>query len=152
MQMLSPPTTEEKLTPRENMVIKRSNGISAKQYLTLYQLVGQCSRWPKRDLLEIENILQNPQIDVILLYLEEKIVGLAELDRRQFPDIEIKYFGLLPEFIGQGLGSFFVDRIFRFGWNYTPNRLWGHIVDCDHPNAINTYERAGAHIYKQEIQ
>ena len=126
--------------------------MDALTYLSLYEKIGQSSRWPKRNIIEIENILYDTEVDIVLLYLDEEIIGLCELSRHKLPDIEMKYFGLLPHFIGQKLRSFFLDQILRFCWTYRPNRIWWHVVDCDHPNAINTYKRARAHIYKQEEQ
>ena len=39
--------------------------------------------------------------------------GYAELDRREPPDVQLAYFGLMPEFIGKGLGGFFLDWAVR---------------------------------------
>ena len=72
--------------------------------------------------------------------------GYAELDRRAPPDIEIGYFGLMPEFIGQGLGGYLLDWAIHHAWRMQPRRLWLHTCDLDHPGALG-YQRSGFRIY-----
>ena len=43
-----------------------------------------------------------------MLYVHGTPAGYVEFDKRRMPDIEIAYFGLMPEFIGKGLGGYFI--------------------------------------------
>jgi len=45
------------------------------------------------------------------------------LDRRIEGEIELVQFGLVPEFIGQGLGRYFVQWTIDKAWSYSPKRL-----------------------------
>lgn len=152
MEMTTPLIKEKRSAPCKDAAIKNATNISATQYLDLYRQVGTAFRWAERHIVEIESVVQDPEIDVLLLCCDETIAGLCELDRHQFPEIEIKYFGLLPIFIGKGLGSFFLSEVIRTAWSYNPTRLWLHTDEWDHPNAINTYQRNGFHIYKQQAE
>jgi GNAT superfamily N-acetyltransferase len=77
--------------------------------------------------------------------------GLAELDRRDPPDIELAYFGVLPEFISQGLGRFLLDWAIRHAWRQRPARFWVHTCDLDHPRALPLYQKAGFRIYDRQM-
>lgn len=59
-------------------------------------------------------------------------------------DVEIVYFGLLPEFAGRGLGGWFLSEVCRIAWNVPGcRRVWLHTCDDDSPAAIPNYEARG---------
>ena len=84
--------------------------------------------------------------------LADLLAHLAELDRRQEEEIELAYFGLLPDFIGKGLGSYLLDWAVETAWAHNPIRLWVHTCDFDHPGAFAVYQRAGFAPYEQEVE
>ena len=55
----------------------------------------------------------------------------------------IAYFGLVPEFIGRGLGRFFLDWAVDRAWDLGHARVRVQTCDLDHPAALPNYERAG---------
>ena len=65
-------------------------------------------------------------------------------------DIEIAYFGLLPEFIGRGLGGALLTSAIENAWAWapTPARVWVHTCNRDHANALANYQTRGFKIYK----
>ena len=58
-------------------------------------------------------------------------------------------FGLMAEFIGQGLGTWFLQRTIDMVWSYQPRRFWLHTCSLDHPAALTLYEKAGFVQFKQ---
>jgi GNAT superfamily N-acetyltransferase len=78
--------------------------------------------------------------------------GFAELDRRIEGEIEVVQFGLLQEFIGQGLGRYFLQWTIDKAWSYQPRRFWLHTDSKDHPAALPNYLKAGFEIYKEELK
>lgn len=44
-------------------------------------------------------------------------VGYAELERQGGGDVELRYFGLLPVFIGRGLGATVLTRMVEIAWS-----------------------------------
>jgi GNAT superfamily N-acetyltransferase len=62
------------------------------------------------------------------------------------------HFGLMPEFIGQGLGRYFLRWAIGRAWSYGPRRFWLHTDTKDHPAALPNYLKAGFDIYKEEVQ
>jgi hypothetical protein len=61
-------------------------------------------------------------------------------------------FGLIREFIGQGLGKYFLQWTIDKAWSYSPKRFWLHTCTKDHPAALPNYLKAGFAIYKEEVK
>ena len=78
--------------------------------------------------------------------------GYAALDRRIEGEIELMQFGLMPEFIGQGLGQYFLQWTIDKAWSYRPRRFWLHTCTKDHPAALPNYLKAGFAVYKEEMK
>ena len=62
--------------------------------------------------------------------------GFAELDFRGLPSAELLHFGLIPEFIGQGLGPRLLQHTIEAAWARATERFWLHTCSLDHPKAI----------------
>lgn len=109
--------------------------------------------WYERNLLsddELEQIVSHSAIKIYVLYVDGVPAGFAELDCHDKTNIELAYFGLIPEFIGRGLGQFFLDWAVDKAWSYEPKRLFVHSCNFDHPKAIATYQKAGFKPYEQQ--
>src|SRR5271156_1805900 len=89
-------------------------------YRFLYDAVGRDYDWTSRKKLsdaELAALLHDPRLDVHVLTADGVPAGFAELDRRIEGEIELVYFGLLPEFIGQGLGKYFLQWTIDKAWS-----------------------------------
>jgi GNAT superfamily N-acetyltransferase len=64
--------------------------------------------------------------------------------------VELAYFGLLPSFIGRGLGTELLAAAIDRAWQLRPGRVWVHTCTLDHPRALQTYQSRGFEIYKSE--
>jgi GNAT superfamily N-acetyltransferase len=103
--------------------------------------------------MDDEALTQNicdPMVEVNVLWVEGVPAGLMELDRRPELEIELFYFGLIPDFIGKGLGRFALDWVVDRAWSHRPSRFWVHTCDLDHPNALSVYQKAGFAIYDRQ--
>jgi len=69
---------------------------------------------------------------------------------RHDEEVEIAYFGLLPEFIGRGLGGALLTSAIdnAWAWSPAPLRIWVHTCNRDHPSALANYQSRGFKIYK----
>jgi GNAT superfamily N-acetyltransferase len=117
--------------------------------------VGRDYDWTSRKKLsdaELAALLNDPRLEVHVLMAEGVPAGFAELDRRIDGEIELVQFGLMPEFIGQGLGRFFLQWTIDKAWSYQPRRFWLHTCTKDHPAALPNYLKAGFAIYKEEVK
>ena len=82
--------------------------------------------------------------------LELRIGFEFDVDRRQQDEVELVQFGLMSDFIGQGLGKWFLQWTIDKAWSYEPKRFWLHTCTLDHPAAVPTYKKAGFVQFKEE--
>jgi hypothetical protein len=70
--------------------------------------------------------------------------GYAEFNRKNLPVMAIAYFGLMPDFIGRGLGKYFLNWAVDHAWSYDGvERVTVDTCSLDHPRALSSYQRAG---------
>ncbi len=153
LQMLAPPPPWRGGTRNEATAILRAHHCTVSFYRYLYNTVGEAWLWyDRRGLSDIElsRIIDNEQVEIYVLYLAGTPAGYGELDRRQEGEVELAYFGLIPEFIGRGLGPYFLHWLQDTAWSGNPERLWVHTCNFDHPGAMAVYQRAGFSPVRQE--
>lgn len=153
LQMLAP-SRETAKPPRDGLSIIHAKAPTVAYYRFLYGTVGKDWDWTSRKKLSdagLAAILHDPRNEVHALLVDGVPAGFVELDRRVEAEIEISQFGLIPEFIGQGLGRYFLRWAVARAWSYSPRRLWLHTCTNDHPAALPNYLKAGFAIYKEEI-
>lgn len=153
LEMLSPPDAPAFHAPPAKLALLRLERPSVGFYLYLYDAVGRDWTWVNRKHMgesELSAIIQDDRVEVYVLYVGGVPAGYAELDRRQEPDIELAYFGLIPEFIGRGFGRYFLDWAIRQAWSYGPERLWVNTCTEDHHRALPLYQKLGFQAYAQE--
>ncbi|MBL8799588.1 MAG: GNAT family N-acetyltransferase [Planctomycetia bacterium] len=152
LEMLAPPSFTVP-PPRDGLLFIHAHRPTVAYYRFFYDVVGERWHWTGRKKLsdaEIAAILNDPKVEMHVMYCDGVPAGFAELDRRQEGQVEIVQFGLLPDFIGKGLGKFFLHWTVDKAWSYQPQRLWLHTCSLDHPAALPNYLKAGFTIYKEE--
>lgn len=140
--------------PRAGLTVMQARRCSVRFYRFLYDAVGRDYHWLSRRKLsdsQLAAILDDPRDEVHVLYVEGTPAGFVELDRRIENEVEIVQFGLMPEFIGQGLGKYFLGWTMQQAWSYGPRRVWLHTCSLDHPAALPNYQNAGFKLYRKEI-
>jgi GNAT superfamily N-acetyltransferase len=141
--------------PRPDLSIIHAKKPTLAYYRWLYDTVGGEYEWTSRKELtdeELRAIIQDPRVEVQVLMVDGVPAGFAELDRRVDGEIELTQFGLTADFIGQGLGKYFIQWVIDRAWSYTPRRFWLHTDTKDHPNALPNYLKAGFVVYKEETK
>ena len=154
LEMNAAPAQPPQPVSRQGLEIRRARPPTVSFYRYLYAAVGEPWTWTVRRWLsdgELAAVLNDPRVEVNVLWVEGVPAGYAELDRRAPPDIELAYFGLMPEFIGQGLGGYLLDWAIHHAWRARPRRLWLHTCDLDHPRALGFYQSQGFRIYDRRI-
>lgn len=139
--------------PRDGLTVLHAQQPSVPSYRFLYDAVGKEYNWLSRRKLsddELATILNDPQNEVHVLHVDGSPAGFAELDRRQGNEVELVQFGLMRDFIGQGLGTWFLQWTIDKVWSYEPMRFWLHTCTLDHPAAVPTYKKAGFVQFKEE--
>ena len=141
--------------PREGLVVVHAKKPSVTYYRFLYDGVGRDYGWPRLQKLseaELAALLNDPRIEVHVLTADGVPAGFAELDRRVEGEIELVQFGLMTEFIGQGLGRYFLQWTIDRAWSYGPRRFWLHTCTKDHPAALPNYLKAGFAVFEEEVK
>jgi GNAT superfamily N-acetyltransferase len=91
-------------------------------------------------------------VETWLAWLNGTPVGYAELEARG-REVELAYLGLLPAFIGRGIGSRLLDAVLRRAWALPAagaTRVHVHTCSLDGPAALAAYERRGLRRYREE--
>lgn len=134
--------------------LERISGDLAR-YRSLYARIGEPWLWFSRTILPDERlraIIGHPGVEAMVLMVEGRDVGLAELDRRHPGECELSFFGLVPEFCGKGIGSALMDEAIRRSFARPIRRLWLHTCTLDHPAAMSFYLKAGFRPYRRAIE
>ncbi len=93
-----------------------------------------------------------------LIILKDETVGVANVEPQSGGDVEITAFGLLPEYVGRGLGGHALTLAIRQAWDseamksLAVQRVWLHTCSFDHPNALRNYQRRGLSVYRVEVE
>ena len=91
-----------------------------------------------------------PELRAFAAYYGDALAGYYELRQDGEGGVEIAYFGLLPEFIGSGLGGALLTSAIEEAWKMLPKRVWVHTCNRDHPQALANYQARGMIVYKSE--
>ena len=153
LEMTKPPKRAQVLHRGEKLALMRAEKPTVSFYRYLYNTVGGPWLWFERRLLKddaLKEIIHDPEVEIFVLYVAGVPAGFAELDLRTDDDVELAYFGLIPDFIGRGLGHYFLDWSVDEAWTKRRSRVWVHTCNLDHPAAIAVYQRAGFVPYDQE--
>jgi len=127
----------------------------------LYQLVGEAWQWTDKlawSDQQWRELVESPDHQTWVAYFKGAVLGYFELNRAG-NDVEILYFGLAPQFIGQGMGGYLLSKAIDAAWHWTSStslsevdRVWVHTCSLDHPSALVNYEARGFNVYKTEIE
>ena len=114
-------------------------------YRYLYDTIGRALHWIDRRALgddKLRALIHDKGIDIFVLYVGGVPAGFYEIDHRT-DDIELKYFGLIDEFRGRGIGRWLLAEAIATCWSYAPRRV--HVETCtlDSPAALHLYQRLG---------
>jgi len=122
-------------------------------YRYLYETVGSPYLWwERRELVDdaLAAIIHDERVELQVLQVDGVPAGFAELDRRHSGDLRLAYFGLIPDFIGQGLGLPFLGRVMELAWKDDEvERVTVHACSTDHPRALLVYQRVGFTVYDE---
>jgi GNAT superfamily N-acetyltransferase len=156
LEMREPPTTPRIPAPHAKLALMRVENCTVSFYRYLYETVGTPWLWYQRRLFTDAALaaeLAKPTTEIFTLYVGGLPAGYFELDAARPHETELCYFGLIPEFIGRGLGPFLLRAAIDRAWSRPIKRLWVHTRTFDHPKALGHYQRAGFVVYaRQELR
>jgi len=147
LEMTAAPRTYPSIQTKSKLAIMRVPEIPLPFYRFLYGEIGKTHYWYLRNHLsdhELAAILHSQSTQISVLYHDGAPAGFAELNLYKMPDtIELVYFGLCPQYIGRGLGKWFLGQVVRSAWEESPKRLMVSTDTLDHSNALPVYQKMG---------
>jgi GNAT superfamily N-acetyltransferase len=157
LEMLNRPTRPSPHPPSSvRTALIRAEPPTVSFYRYLYNTVGGDWTWVSRRLMgdqELRRHIADPKVEIYVLYIDGAPAGYGEIDRREGGGVvELAYFGLMPDFIGRGVGRYLLETVVDIAWTGPTQRLWVHTCDLDHPRAIGTYQKAGFQPFDQWVE
>jgi GNAT superfamily N-acetyltransferase len=125
-------------------------------YRYLYDTVGAPYVWWLRRAMpdaELAAQLHDPRVSIHVLYLDGEPVGFCELDARavfgRTQDVNLSYFGLMPQAVGRGMGYAFLRHAVDMVWAGGAQGMTVNTCTADHPRALPSYLRAGFRVVRR---
>ncbi|HNY79894.1 MAG: GNAT family N-acetyltransferase [Sedimentisphaerales bacterium] len=118
----------------------------------LYEYVGRDWKWIDRLVWSDQRWREYAAADNLRTFVacrQGSLVGYYEL-QQQGESVEIRIFGLTPEFLGQGHGGALLDHAIDTAFAWGARRVWVHTCTNDHPRALDNYLKSGFKVFKIE--
>lgn len=154
LEMTDPSALDGAPAPDAGAIVERADGAPPSLWRYLYTEVGRPYHWVDRLAWtddEVAAYLSDPALELWVLRVNGEAGGYFELLRHADGAVEIAYFGLLPAFVGRGLGKFLLTQAVQRAWARGAARVWLHTSSLDHSSALPNYLARGFSIWKQEI-
>jgi len=139
---------------RDDLELRQAKIPSPQLNRFFYTAVGADWHWVDRlpwTLDQWQQYAARPELETWVLDVSGTPAGYFELNGEPGSDIEIASFGLIPQFLGQGLGAYLLTEATRRAWEKKATRVWVHTSSLDHPNALLNYLARGFRLFKQEV-
>jgi GNAT superfamily N-acetyltransferase len=137
----------------DSLIFIEQGDCSVELFRSLYLEVGRNYHWIDRLPWTDEQIadhLRQPEISFWLMTYNNETAGYFELRKCADGSIEIAYFGLLPSFLGRGLGKHLLTCATEQAWADGANRVWLHTCTLDDKAAMPNYLKRGFKPFKTE--
>lgn len=146
LEQTARPVLPTPIAPRRKTALMRAEHPPLHFYRYLYNLVGAPYNWISRRRLndrQLASIVHHDDVYIYVLYIDGAPAGIAEIDARDARTFDFKFFGLAPDFIGEGLGRFFLTNVIDLAWSLGPQKLKLETCTLDHPAALPLYQKCG---------
>ena len=121
----------------------------------LYTAVGGDWYWVDRlpwSYAQWQAAIAGPNHRTFVCYANGTPAGYYELHKHDDGSVEIAYFGLIPAYLGRGVGGWLLSRCISDAWDWSATRVFVHTCTLDHPAALNNYQARGLVHYHTEIE
>lgn len=150
LEMRARPAGPRVHPPPGKIALIQAAACSVSFYRYLYETVGERWLWYTRrewDDERLAALLNRATTELFVLYVGGVPAGYFELDASAPRETDLSYFGLVPEFIGRGLGQFLLQAAIDRAWSRPLDRFTLNTCTFDHPRALPNYQRAGFVVY-----
>jgi len=150
LEMLHPRELSAKVLPPKTQLIRQEIPLPAMNRF-FYHEVGMLWHWTNRLSWNGEqwrNWVEREALQTWMLLFQGTPAGYFELEAED-TEVELAYFGLLPPFLGIGLGGGLLSAAVEKAWGMKAKRIWLHTCSLDHPHALKNYQARGFKIYRE---
>ncbi len=153
LEMLDPQELRPKESPR-GFAVSLVDPPDKECNRSYYEAVGKQWQWTDRLTWSDDawtRYVYRESLKTWIGRLDGEPAGYFELESQADSNVELAYFGLLPDFIGRGLGGALLTAAVRRAWSISgTRRVWVHTCTKDHPYALDNYRKRGFKVYKAE--
>lgn len=97
--------------------------------------------------------VRRPQLETWVARLRGQPAGYCELEHQGDGNVQIAYFGVLPDFHGRGVGGAMLSEVVAYAWSLPgTQRIWLHTCSRDHGAALCNYRARGFRVYRIEAR
>ena len=153
LELTSPNQLRAALSSDPRVSFVRRPKISVEEYRRLYHDVGDAWHWHDRNAwthARLSAYLAQPSVAVWEALYDDESAGYFELEKHGDGSVEIAYFGLIPTFVGRGIGKAMLTYAAQMAWAQQPTRVWLHTCTLDSVHALPNYLARGFTPYKEE--
>lgn len=147
--------------PGVAVAVTRARLVSPELNRFLYTAVGGDWFWVDRlawTWRQWHDWLDRAGVETWVATVDGTPAGYVELDGAGGGEVEIAYFGLLPAFVGQGIGGHLLTVGIQQAWRLaerwperaSTHRVWVHTCSMDGPAALSNYQARGMRLYRTE--
>ncbi|MGE0210309.1 MAG: GNAT family N-acetyltransferase [Parvibaculaceae bacterium] len=153
LEMSAPPSLFVPTPANMRLALMRTERMPVHFYRYLYDTVGRDHVWLDRKRLSDEALvaeLSAPGVEIFVLYAGGVPAGFFELDRADEPVTWLRYFGIVPDFHGRGLGKWLLKEALAEAWRTNPSSVRVETCTLDSPRALPLYQRLGFVPYERQ--
>lgn len=151
LEMTAPTQLRPPSRPGAGLAVREVAAPDPELNLRFYTTVGARFHWVDRLPWTAEQWRRwaaDPDVTTLVAEVDGVEAGYAEIHRQDRGDVELAFFGLLPGFIGRGIGSAFLFEAVCRAWSLGARRVWLHTCSLDHPTALPGYLARGFQRFK----
>ena len=153
LEMTDPAALRPKPNPMQGLTIERVQQPSPEFNRFLYTAVGGDWYWTDQlpwTYQQWQEWVDRPEFQTWVAYVLGSPAGYFELIGQSGGNVEITSFGLLPAYIGRGLGGHLLTVAIEKAWQMGASRVWLHTCSLDHPGALANYCARGFQVFREE--
>ena len=153
LEMTDPSALRSKSNPIQGLVIEQVLQPSPEFNRFLYTAVGGDWYWTDKlpwTYQQWQEWVDRPEFQTWVAYVSGSPAGYFELEGQSGGNVEITSFGLLPAYIGRGLGGYLLTVAIEKAWRMDASRVWLHTCSLDHPGALANYCARGFVVFREE--
>ncbi len=154
LEMTSPEELRPSKQRNEDLKLVRAEIPCPELNRFLYTAVGGDWYWIDRlgwSYRRWREYVDRSELETWVGYVAGTPAGYYELEMQHGDKVEIAYFGLLPQFIGQGFGGVMLSKASERAWEMGCSRVWVHTCSLDGPQALTNYQARGFRVYQEEV-